>query len=137
VNESFRAEPPVPRGFKGLLVRLQERLLRPRFEAQQAFNAQQVQLDNEILRYVEERFAITHRHYDQVLGIHGRHLEEIDERHMIIQEELVIHVEDLIRRIDLVLSGAERSRLSLEHQVRDVRGRLERLLDSLDRSPRR
>jgi hypothetical protein len=55
---------------------------------------------------------------------------------MIIQEELVIHVEDLIRRIDLVLSGAERSRLSLEHQVRDVRGRLERLLDSLDRSPR-
>jgi hypothetical protein len=126
----------VPRGFKGLLVRLQERLLRPRFEAQQAFNAQQVQLDNEILRYVEERFAITHRHYDQVLGIHGRHLEEIDERHMIIQEELVIHVEDLIRRIDLVLSGAERSRLSLEHQVRDVRGRLERLLDSLDRSPR-
>ena len=127
----------MPRGFKGLLVRLQERLLRPRFEAQQAFNAQQVQLDNEILRYVEERFAITHRHYDQVLGIHGRHLEEIDERHMIIQEELVIHVEDLIRRIDLVLSGAERSRLSLEHQVRDVRGRLERLLDSLDRSPRR
>jgi hypothetical protein len=136
VNESWRTEPRTPRGLKGLLVRLHDRLLRPRFEAQQAFNARQVQLDNEILRYLEKRFAITHRHYDQVLGIHGRRLEEIDERHMIIQEELVMHVEDLVQRIDLVLAGAERGRLSLEHEMRDVRGRLERLLDSLDRSPR-
>lgn len=134
VNELWPAKTPAPRGLKGLLVRLQDRLLRPRFEAQQAFNAQQVQLDNQILCYLEERLAATHRHYDRILGIHGRHLEEIDERHLIIQEELVLHVEDLVRRIDLVLAGAERGRLSLEHQMRDVRGRLERLLDSLDRS---
>ena len=41
-----------------------ERFLGPRLEAQVAFNAKQVQLDNEILGYVDARFAATHRHYD-------------------------------------------------------------------------
>ena len=37
---------------------------------------------------------------------------EIDERHLILQEELVAHVHDLVRRVDLVLSEAERGRLA-------------------------
>ena len=40
----------------------------PVLEAQVAFNAQQVQLDNELLDYVDARLAATHRHYDAVLG---------------------------------------------------------------------
>ena len=39
----------------------------------------------------------THRHYDEVLGLHGRHMGEIDERHLILQEELVTHVHDLVQ----------------------------------------
>mgnify|MGYP001090527587 CR=1 FL=1 len=41
---------------KGLVARVLERLLRGRLEAQRAFNADQVRLDNAALRYVEERF---------------------------------------------------------------------------------
>jgi hypothetical protein len=134
VNESWQAEPRAPRGIGGLLFRVLERLLRPRFEAQRAFNAHQVQLDNDILRHLEERSAATHRHYDRILGIYGRHLEEVDERHLILQKELVGHVEELIRRIDLVLEGGERGRLSLEHELRDLRRRLEELQASLSRS---
>jgi hypothetical protein len=114
--------------------RVLDRLLRPRFEAQGTFNAHQAQLDNEILRYLDERSAATHRHYDRILGIYGRHLEEIDERHRILQKELVGHVEELIRRIDLVLDRAERGRVSLEHELRDVRRQLEELRSSMSRS---
>ena len=39
---------------------------------------------------------------------------EIDERHLILQEELVAHVHDLVKRIDLVLAESERGRLGLE-----------------------
>jgi hypothetical protein len=124
VNESWRAEPPAP---GGRLRRLFERLVAPRFEAQRTFNARQVQLDNEILRYLEGRFAATHRHYDRVLGLYGRHLGEADERHMILQEELVVHVHDLVKRIDLVLAEAERGRLSLEAALEEVRSSLRRL----------
>jgi hypothetical protein len=134
VNESWRAEPPARRGVKGLVLRLLDRLLRSRFEAQQAFNSHQVQLDNDILRYLEERSAATHRHYDQLLGMYSRHLAEVDERHLILQEELVGHVEDLVRRIDLVLERGERGRLSLEHELRDLRRRLEQIETSLRRS---
>ena len=42
-----------------------------RFEAQRTWNAHQVRLDNELLRYLEERFAATHRHYDRLLGAAG------------------------------------------------------------------
>jgi hypothetical protein len=58
---------------------------------------------------------------------------EIDERHLILQEELVAHVHDLVKRIDLVLSTAERGRLSLEFALRDVRTRLARLEERLRR----
>jgi hypothetical protein len=130
VNESWRAEAPAP---GGRLRRLFERLLAPRLEAQRTFNARQVQLDNEILRYLEERFAATHRHYDRILGQYGRHLGEADERHMILQEELVAHVQDLVRRIDLVLAESHRGRLALEFALEDLRAHLTRLEEGLRR----
>jgi hypothetical protein len=109
------------------LGRLVRRLLAPLFEAQVTFNSRQVQLDNQILAYLDARFAHTHRHYDSVLGVHGRHMADIDERHLILQEELVAHVHDLVKRIDLVLAEADKGRLSLELALRDVRARLEAL----------
>jgi hypothetical protein len=98
-----------------------------------AFNARQVQLDNEILAYLEARFAATHRHYDAVLGMIGRHLADVDERHLILQEELVAHVHDLIQRIDLVLAEVERGRASAESALRDVRASLRLLEERLPR----
>lgn len=133
VNALWETQPaPVP-GLLGRLARRLHRLLAPWFGAQVSFNARQVQLDNEILDYVDARFETTHRHYDTVLGIHGRHMGEVDERHLILQEELVAHVHDLVRRIDLVLSEAERGRLSLEFALREVRSRLARLEEALHR----
>jgi hypothetical protein len=97
-------------------------------DAQVSFNARQVQLDNELLAYIDARLEATHRHYDAVLGGYGRHMEDIDKRHLILQEELVAHVHDLVKRIDLVLSESERGRLSLEFALRDLRARLEQRL---------
>jgi hypothetical protein len=130
VNALWEARPA---GDPGFLARLMERLLEPRLLAQVAFNSRQVQLDNEILAYIDARFAETHRHYDEVLGIHGRHMGEIDERHLIVQEELVAHVHDLVKRIDLVLAESEKGRLSLEFALRDLRGRLALLEERLGR----
>jgi hypothetical protein len=133
VNEAWLAEPTRRGGLWGFGARLLERFLGPRHEAQVAFNAKQVQLDNELLAYVDARFAATHRHYDQVLGQVGRHLGESDERHMILQEELVAHVHDLVMRIDLVLSEAERGRLAHAHALEDLRARLAHLEERLNR----
>jgi hypothetical protein len=52
---------------------------------------------------------------------------------MILQEELVAHVHDLVKRIDLVLAEAEQGRVGLEHGLRDVRARLVRLEERLFR----
>jgi len=118
---------------RGVLAGLLRRALAPFVEAQVAFNAQQVQLDNRILEYMEQRFDATHRHYDGVLGIHARRMGEIDERHLILQEELVRHVHDLVKRIDLVLAEDERGRAALEAALKDVRRRLQRLEEQLAR----
>jgi hypothetical protein len=130
VNALWEARPA---GEPGFLAGRLERLLEPRLLAQVAFNSRQVQLDNEILAYIDARFAETHRHYDEVLGIHGRHMGEIDERHLILQEELVAHVHDLVKRIDLVLAESEKGRLSLEFALRDLRAGLARLEERLGR----
>jgi len=127
VNAAWPAEAPAARGLRGLAARLLRGVLGPRHEAQVAFNARQVQLDNELLAYVQARFEATHRHYDAVLGGVGRHLGEIDERHLIVQEELVAHVQDLVRRIDLVLAEGERSRRALELALEALKTRMERL----------
>jgi hypothetical protein len=138
VNALWRADPPTGAsagggGWRGLVGRLVEAALGPRLEAQRAWNAQQVQLDNAMLDYLDARLAATHRHYDAVLGGVGRHLGEVDERHMILQEELVAHVHDLVKRIDLVLAEGERGRVSAEHALRDLRERLRRLEERLAR----
>jgi hypothetical protein len=121
-------------GRRGILGRLGERLLRPFRDRQRSFNARQVQFDNELLSYLDARLHETHRHYDAVLGITARHMAEIDERHLILQEELVAHVHDLVKRIDLVLSEAEKGRLSLESALRDLRARLQQLEERVQRS---
>ena len=110
-------------GWRRLLARGLGRVLARVLDAQESFNSRQVQFDNAILDYIDARLSATHRHYDDVLGLHGRHMGEIDERHLILQEELVAHVHDLVRRIDLVLAEAERGRLGLERDLRDVRDR--------------
>ncbi len=117
----------------GALGRFVRRLLAPLFESQAAFNSRQVQLDNALFEYLDARLGATHRHYDGVLGIHGRHTADIDERHLILQEELVAHVHDLVKRVDLVLAESEKGRLSLEFALRDVRNRLARLEERLPR----
>jgi hypothetical protein len=130
VNASWDLTAAAPRGLVG---RILARLLAPLIAAQTAWNARQVQLDNELLDYVDRRLDVTHRHYDRVLGIHGSHMKDIDERHLILQEELVAHVHDLVKRIDLVLGEAEKGRLSLEFALREVRTRLTRLEERLGR----
>ena len=111
--------------------RLLARFLAPQLEAQRAFNADQVRLDNALLRHVEERNAASHRHYDRLLGALGKRLDEVDERHAQLSRELVAHVHDLARRIDLVLAEAERGRPALEHALQDLRARVARIEDAL------
>jgi hypothetical protein len=122
-------------GVRGALARLMRRLIAPFFDAQVAFNARQVQLGNELLAYLDARLEATHRHYDAVLGIYGRHLEDVDSRHLVLQEELVLHVHDLVARIDLVLAREERDRLSLEFALRDLRTQLRRIEETLGAPP--
>jgi len=118
-------------GWRRLLARGLGRVLARVLDAQESFNSRQVQFDNALLDYIDARLTATHRHYDDVLGLHGRHMGEIDERHLIVQEELVTHVHDLVRRIDLVLGEAERGRLGLERELRELRDRMRQLEERL------
>ena len=133
VNAGWAREPPPGRGLGGLLRRGLERLLGGRFAAQREWNAHQVRLDNEILRYVEARFAATHRHYDRLLGREGRRLDDVDTRHALLERELAGHVRDLVRRIDVVLAESTRERAALEFALGEVRARLARLEETLRR----
>jgi hypothetical protein len=132
VNALWPAAPErAPRGLRGWLGDKLKGLLEPHLSAQRRFNASQVQLDNALLDYLDARLAATHRHYDAVLGGVGRHLGEVDERHMILQEELVAHVHDLVKRIDLVLAEGERGRVSALHALSEIRDRLKTLEERL------
>jgi hypothetical protein len=132
LNEGWRVRAVLGGGgWRRLLARGLGRLLARVLDAQESFNSRQVQFDNAILDYIDARLTATHRHYDDVLGLHGRHMGEIDERHLILQEELVTHVHDLVRRIDLVLAEAERGRLGLERDLREVRDRARQLEERL------
>jgi hypothetical protein len=124
---------PLQRGWRGVLARLARRALGPVLDAQADFNARQAGLSGAQLDYLEARLAETHRHYDAVLGAHGRRMEDIDTRHLILQEELVAHVHDLVKRIDLVLAESERGRVSLEFALKDLRDRLRELEERLGR----
>jgi len=124
VNELWRTA-AVPRpGVRGRLLGLVSCIFRSEFEMQERFNGAQVRLDNELGEWIERRFAATHQHYDEVLGQIGRHLGEIDTRHLMLQAELVKHTHDLVRRIDLVLAESEKSRMGLAQALKDVRERL-------------
>jgi hypothetical protein len=131
VNDLWRAEP----ARRGALSRLLERLLGPRLSAQREWNAAQVRLDNEMLRWLEARLAATHAHYDLILGRLGRRLDEADARHRRLEQELVVHVRELLRRFDLLAADASRGRAGLELQVEDLRARLEHLARTLERRP--
>jgi hypothetical protein len=129
VNELWRADPAG--GRSGLAAAL-ERLLSPRLSAQRDWNAAQVRLDNELLRWVEDRFAATHAHYDALLGALGHRLDEADERHRRLEEELVVHVRELVRRVDIATAEASRGRAALELELEDLRARLARLERALE-----
>lgn len=133
VNQAWPAEPPRGRGARGALERLLGALLAPRFAAQREFNAHQVRLDNQLLRHLDERLAASHRHYDGLLGALGQRLDEADERHRLLERELVSHVQDLVRRIDVVLLEAGRDKHSLAQALADTRERLSRLEQALRR----
>lgn len=123
VNEAWRAEAAAG----GVLRRWLERVLRPRLDAQLAFNARQAQLDNALLEWLQARFAATHEHYDRLHHDATGRMDDIDERHLRLQERLVVHVHELVRRIDFVLEASERSRLSAEAELRRLATRVEEL----------
>jgi hypothetical protein len=124
VNDAWRAEPG---GKRGALRRWLERVLQPRIDAQVAFNARQAQLDNALLEWLQARFAATHEHYDRLHHAASRRMNDIDERHLLLQERLVAHVHELVRRVDFVLEASERSRLSAEVELRRLATRVEEL----------
>jgi hypothetical protein len=132
LNTMWRILDAPRRSLRGLLGRFR-RAEAGALARQQDFNARQVQLDNELLAYLDARLEATHRHYDRILGLYGAHMGEIDERHLILQEELVAHVHDLVKRIDLVLGLAERGRLGLESALKDLRARVAGLEERLRR----
>jgi hypothetical protein len=113
------------------LARLVHFALGPVVERQVRMNSAQVRFDNELVRYVDERFDRMSLHYDRVLGLHGRRMEEIDERHLILQQELIRHVHDLVARIELVFEAAEQNHLYLEGTLRETREELSRLAERL------
>jgi hypothetical protein len=132
LNTMWRILDAPRRSLRGLLGRFRRAEVGA-LARQQDFNARQVQLDNELLAYLDARLEATHRHYDRILGLYGAHMGEIDERHLILQEELVAHVHDLVKRIDLVLGQAERGRLGLESALKDLRARVAGLEERLRR----
>jgi len=109
------------------LRRLVQFALGPLAERQTEMNSAQVRFDNELVSYVDERLDRMSRHYDRVLGLHGRRMEEIDERHLILQQELIRHVHDLVARIELVFEAAEQNHLYLEGTLRETREELSKI----------
>jgi len=105
--------------------------LGPAIERQAAWNSSQVRFDNELVAYVDARLDRLSHHYDHVLGLHGKRMEEIDERHSILQQELVRHVHDLVERIEFVFESAETNHLYVEGMLRETRDELLELLERL------
>lgn len=95
-------------------------------------NSAQVRFDNEVIEYLDARLDRIERHYDEVLGLHGKRMEEIDERHRILQQELIRHVHDLVERIDFVFETAETNHLQIEAVLRETRDELRELAKRLE-----
>jgi hypothetical protein len=109
--------------------------LGPLVERQVEMNSAQVKFDNELVEYLDERLDRASAHYDHVLGLHGRRMEEIDERHQILQQELIQHVHDLIKRIDFVFETAEQNHLYLEGFLREIREEIQALAARMSSPP--
>ncbi len=97
----------------------------PVVERQVELNSAQVQFGNELVQYIDARLDQISAHYDRMLGLYGKRMEEIDERHLILQQELVRHVHQLVKRIDFVFETAEQNHLYLEGMLRESREELQ------------
>ena len=136
LNSLWNVSGAKPQGFLGKLVSLFRRHLQ-RFalgavvERQVQMNSAQVRFDNEVIEYVDARLDRMARHYDHVLGLHGKRMEEIDERHLILQQELIRHVHDLVERIEFVFETAETNHLQIDAALRETREELKDLAKRL------
>lgn len=119
-----------PKGFLGRLFR--RFALGPVVERQVQMNSAQVRFDNDMVEYVDARLDRMERHYDRVLGLHGKRMEEIDERHLILQQELIRHVHDLVERIEFVFETAETNHLQVDGVLRETREELKELAQRLE-----
>jgi hypothetical protein len=99
--------------------------------AQAKFNADQVVLDNALVTWTAEHFAATHRHYNHVITLMQKRMDDIDTRHRELERELVRHVHEMARRIDVVLGEGEKGRVSHEAALRSLRERLRSLEEKL------
>jgi hypothetical protein len=109
---------------RGPLQRMLRFALGPFIESQVELNSAQVKFGNEFVGYVDKRMDHLSAHYGGILGLHGKRIDEIDERHLILQQELIQHVHDLVKRIDYVFETAEQNHLYLEGFLREIREEL-------------
>lgn len=120
VNESWRtAATPL----SGSILFLTDRLEKNR-QAQTRFQSDQVQLDNALVAWTAGHFAATHKHYDRVIALMQKRMDDIDTRHREVERELVRHVHEMAERIDVVLGEGEKGRVSHEAALRSLRERL-------------
>jgi len=125
---------------RGLLRRVLRFAWGPLIDRQVELNSGQVRFDNELVGYIDHRLDRISAHYDQVLGLYGKRMEEIDERHLILQQEVVRHVHELVKRIDFVFETAEQNHLYLEGMLREAQEELRdiaRRMEELSASPKR
>lgn len=109
-------------------------------ERQVELNSAQVRFDNELVEYVDHRLDRISAHYDHMLGLYGKRMEEIDERHLILQQELIRHVHELVKRIDFVFESGEQNHLYLEGMLREAREELRAIaqrMEALSQSAKR
>jgi len=128
VNESWPAGPLRPAGGIASLLGGSREKAR---EAQVKFNSDQVQLDNALVSWTAEHFAATHGHYDSVIALMRKRMDDIDTRHRELERELIRHVHEMARRIDVVLGEGEKGRVSHEAALRSVRERLRAIEEKL------
>ena len=137
LNSLWNVASATPRSFLGKLFKPFRQLLQ-RFalgrvvERQVHMNSAQVRFDNEVIEYMDARLDRMGRHYDHVLGLHGKRMEEIDERHLILQQELIRHVHDLVERIEFVFETAETNHLQIDGALRETREELKELAKRLE-----
>ncbi len=119
---------------RALLQRVHRFGLGPLVEKQTRWNSAQVRFDNELVAHLDERLDRMCANYDRVLGLHGKRMEEIDERHLILEQELIRHVHDLVQRIEFVFENAEQNHLYLEGMLRELKEELEKLRAAVEES---